>query len=178
VGKTAMARACAARIPPDCTVFLNIGTSTEAVALELRHHRNLLVVTNNMNVANILSQNQDCRVIVTGGALRQSDGGLIGDITVATIRQFKFDFGVIGCSAIDEDGDVLDFDIQEVGVSRTILERTRHSMLIADHSKFERTAPGRIASLAEVDVLFTDRTLADSIARRCQEWQTEVVVSR
>lgn len=175
-GKAAMARACAARIPPDCTVFLNIGTSTEAVALELRHHRNLLVVTNNMNVANILSQNQDCKVIVTGGALRQSDGGLIGDITVAAIRQFKFDIGVIGCSAIDNDGDVLDFDIQEVGVSRAILERARHSMLIADHSKFERTAPGRIASLAEVDVFFTDLPPDESLRHRCRGWQTEVVI--
>ena len=50
-GKIAMARACAAQIPEDCAVFLNIGTSTEAVAAELMHHRNLLVVTNNMNVA-------------------------------------------------------------------------------------------------------------------------------
>lgn len=174
-GKAAIARACAAQIPPDCTLFLNLGTSTEAVALELRHHRNLLVVTNNMNVANILSQNQDSRVIVTGGSLRQSDGGLVGDITTATIRQFKFDIGIIGCSAIDRDGDVLDFDFQEVGVSRTILERSRRTMLIADHSKFQRTAPARIASLAEIDLLVTDRPVPADLLARCRDWSTEVV---
>lgn len=175
--KTAIARACAARIPEDCAVFLNIGTSTEAVATELMHHRNLLVVTNNMNVANILSRNPDCEVIVTGGSLRQSDGGLTGDITTAAIRQFKFDIGVIGCSAIDPDGDMLDFDVQEVGVSRAILARSRRTMLVADHSKLSRTAPARIASLSEVDLFITDRAPDVALRHRCDDWQTQVIVA-
>ena len=89
--KTDIARACAAEIPEGSSVFLNIGTSTEAVAHELLHHRDLMVVTNNMNVANILAANRDCEIILTGGTLRRLDGGLIGTLTVATIRQFKFD---------------------------------------------------------------------------------------
>ena len=177
-GKIAMARACAAQIPEDCAVFLNIGTSTEAVAAELMHHRNLLVVTNNMNVANILSQNPDCEVIVTGGSLRQSDGGLVGDITTAAIRQFKFDIGVIGCSAIDTDGDILDFDVQEVGVSQAILNRSHRKMLVADHSKFQRTAPARIASLGDIDVFFTDHPVSRDLADQCEAWATHVVVER
>lgn len=175
--KSGIARACAAQIPEASAIFLNIGTSTEAVAAELMHHRNLLVVTNNMNVANILARNSDCEVIVTGGTLRQSDGGLIGDITKASIRQFKFDIGVIGCSAIDADGDILDFDVQEVGVSQAILKRSRRRMLVADHSKFKRTAPARIASLGEIDTFFTDRPLPAELQARCDEWQTRVVTA-
>ncbi|PVA09608.1 DeoR family transcriptional regulator [Pelagivirga sediminicola] len=176
-GKAAMARACAAQIPEDSAIFLNIGTSTEAVAAALIHHRNLLVVTNNMNVANILSQNRDCEVIVTGGSLRQSDGGLIGDITKASIRQFKFDIGVIGCSAIDRDGDILDFDVQEVGVSQAILNRSRRKVLVADGSKFTRTAPARITSLGEIDMVVTDRAPARDLQDRCDDWQTQVIVA-
>ena len=174
-GKSAIARACAAQIPDASAIFLNIGTSTEAVAAELMKHRNLLVVTNNMNVANILAQNRDCEVIVTGGSLRQSDGGLIGDITKTSIRQFKFDIGVIGCSAIDLDGDILDFDVGEVGVSQAILKSSRRRMLVADHSKFKRTAPARIASLAEIDMLFSDRALDHELKARCDMWQTAVI---
>ena len=51
--KTRIAKACAARIPEDISVFINIGTSTEAVARQLVHHHNLMVVTNNINVAKI-----------------------------------------------------------------------------------------------------------------------------
>lgn len=173
--KHAIARACAEAIPEDASVFLNIGTSTEAVAGELLRHRNLLVVTNNMNVANILAQNPDCEVIVTGGTLRRSDGGLVGSLTVQTIRQFKFDVAVIGCSALDQDGDILDYDIQEVGVSQTIIQQSRKTLLVADHSKFQRSAPARIASLADIETFFTDRPLPADLAIRCREWGTGVV---
>lgn len=175
--KTAIARACAARVPEDISLFLNIGTSTEAVAQELLHHRNLLVVTNNMNVANILVSNRDCEIVVTGGNLRRADGGLVGNLAAQTIRQFKFDLAIVGCSALDADGDMLDFDIQEVGVSQAILRQSRQTFLVTDHSKLARTAPARIASLSEIDTLFTDRALPPSLSRRCAEWGTEVVVS-
>lgn len=175
--KRAIARTCAARIPEGASVFLNIGTSTEAVARELLRHAQLMVVTNNMNVANILAENPACQVIVTGGTLRRSDGGLIGNLTEAVIRQFRFDIAVIGCSALDAEGDILDYDIEEVGVSRTILGQSRNCWLVADHSKFQRTAPARIAALEKIDCFFTDRALPAALATRCAQWQTEVVIA-
>ncbi len=175
--KADIARVCAALIPEGSSVFLNIGTSTEAVARELLHHRDLMIVTNNMNVANILAANRDCQVMLTGGTLRRQDAGLIGTLATATIRQFKFDIAVIGCSAMDNDGDLLDFDIQEVGVSQTIITQSRKCFLVADHSKFKRSAPARIASLAEIDTFFTDRPLSASLAAACQRWRTQVIVA-
>lgn len=175
--KLAMARACAQHIPDGCSIFMNIGTSTEAVARELLHHRDLMVVTNNMNIANILVDNPECQIVVTGGALRLSDRGLVGKITIDTIRQFKFDIAVIGCSALDEDGDLLDFDIQEVGVSQSIIAQSRKCFLIADNSKFSRTAPAKIASMQELSVVFTDKPLPGPLTERCAEWGTQVVIS-
>jgi DeoR family glycerol-3-phosphate regulon repressor len=175
--KTDIARACAAEVPENISLFLNIGTSTEAVARELLGHRNMLVVTNNINVANILAANPDCDVIVTGGSLRRADGGLVGSLAAQTIQQFKFDLAVIGCSALDRDGDMLDFDIQEVGVSQTILRQSRRTFLVADHSKLSRSAPARIASLSQVDCLFTDRALPHSLTQACQDWQTRIVMA-
>ncbi|QQA44469.1 DeoR/GlpR family DNA-binding transcription regulator [Pelagovum pacificum] len=169
-----IARACAARIPDGSSIFLNIGTSTEAVAAALYDHRDLLVVTNNMNVANILATNDGCRVVVTGGELRLSDGGLIGDLAVSTIRQFRFDIAVIGCSALDAGGDVLDFDLQEIGVSQAILRQSHTSFLVADGSKFSRRAPARITGLSEIDLFLTDQPLPGDLLRRCGEWGTEV----
>lgn len=175
--KTGIARLCAAQIPHDISLFLNIGTSTEAVARELLNHRNLMVVTNNMNVATILVGNPECEIIVTGGHLRRADGGLVGNLAADTIGQFKFDLAVIGCSALDRDGDMLDFDIQEVGVSQAILRQSRRTFLVADHSKFSRGAPARIASLAKVDTFFTDAPLPQGLSQLCEGWRTEVVVS-
>ncbi|TNC51951.1 DeoR/GlpR transcriptional regulator [Rubellimicrobium rubrum] len=175
--KAAMARACAALIPHDAALFLAIGTSTEAVARELLRHRNLLVVTNNMNVANILVANPDCQIILAGGTIRRSDGGIVGTLAVQTIRQFKFDLAVIGCSGLDRDGDLLDFDLQEVGVNQAILAQSRQRILVADHSKFQRTAPVRLGSLSDLDVFVTDRALPPDLDRRCRDWGTRLVVT-
>jgi DeoR family glycerol-3-phosphate regulon repressor len=175
--KAAIARLCATEIPDNVSLFLNIGTSTEAVAAELARRQDLLVVTNNMNVANILAGNPDCQVIVAGGALRRADGGLVGSLTTQTIAQFKFDMAVIGCSALDLDGDLLDFDIAEVGVSQAILSRSRRTFLVADHSKLQRSAPARIASLAEIDTVFTDRPFPPGLAARCRDWGTRVMLT-
>lgn len=175
--KRAIAGVCAAAIPDDVSVFINIGTTTEAVAEALRHRARLMVVTNSMNVANILSASSDLNVIVTGGTLREGDGGLTGNLTESTIRKFKFDLAVIGCSALDAEGDILDYDIQEVEVSRTIIAQSRRSWLVADHSKLQRTAPARIASLAEIDCLFTDAPLPAPLADLCAKWQTQVVIA-
>lgn len=175
--KQAIARACAAALPQNASIFLNIGTSTEAVARELLRHENIMVVTNNINVANILNANPDCEIIVTGGTLRRSDGGLVGSLAAQTIRQFKFDYAVIGCSALDDDGDLLDFDMHEVSVSQAIIEQSRKTFLVADHSKFQRRAPARIASLAAIDTVFSDLPLPHGLSDLCATWGTKVVHS-
>lgn len=175
--KTRIARACVANIPDGASLCLNIGTTTEAVARELLHHRNLMVVTNNINIAQILGANESCEIILTGGSLRPLDGGLVGDMAVATIQQFKFDMAVIGCSAVDPAGDLLDYDLQEVSTSRAILQSARTSCLVADHSKFLRQAPGRIASMAQIDHFYTDQPLTVSLQSQCRDWGTRVVVA-
>jgi DeoR family transcriptional regulator, glycerol-3-phosphate regulon repressor len=173
--KERIGRACAEAIPDEASLFLNIGTTTEAVARGLLGHRNLMVVTNNLNVANILVQNPSCEVIVAGGVLRRADAGLVGDMTLEMVSHFKVDFAVIGTSAMDEDGDLLDFDFREVRVSQAILRQARRRFLVADHSKFTRAAPVRIGSLAEVDTFFTDAPVSAALAARCAEWGTGVV---
>ena len=173
--KVDIARACAREIPNDCSLFLNIGTTTEAVAVELLSHHGLLVVTNNINIAAILSANPDVEVVVTGGQLRRSDGGLLGDLTKETIKQFRFDFAVIGCSALREDGDILDFDIREVGVSKAIIEQSASVILVSDSSKFERKAPARIASISDVSAFVTDKGLPVACAEFCRTVETKVI---
>ena len=164
----------AALIPDNASIFLNIGTTTEAVAHALSAHRDLMVVTNNLNVANILAHNPTCEVVVAGGTLRRTDGGLVGDLAALAIAHFKVDIAVIGASAIDPSGDLLDFDPQEVHVSRQILDAARASILVADKSKFTRKAPVRIGSVAEVGNFVTDGVPSERFLNACADWQTRL----
>lgn len=153
--KLRIAAAMAARIPDQASLFINIGTTTEAIAQALLNHRDLKIITNDLHVASILSTKEDFDVLIAGGNVR-SDGGVVGQATADFISQFKVDFALIGISGIDEDGTLLDFDYQEVRVSQAIIHNARKVFLAADSSKFGRSAMTRLGSLAQIDCLFTD----------------------
>ena len=154
--KQRIARAVAQAVPHGCSLIINIGTTTEAIARELLAHRGLRVITNNLNVAAILSDNPQCEVIVAGGVVRTRDRGIVGEVTVDFVRQFKVDIGLIGISGIEPDGSLRDFDYREVKVARAIIEQSRTVWLASDHSKFNRPAMVELARLGELDMLFTD----------------------
>jgi DeoR family glycerol-3-phosphate regulon repressor len=143
-------------VPNDCSLILNIGTTTEAIAKALLQHTGLRVITNNLNVAAILSGNPACEVIVAGGVVRARDRGIVGEAAVDFIRQFKVDIALIGISGIEADGTLRDYDYREVKVAQAIIEHAREVWLAADSSKFNRPAMVALATLAQVDRLFTD----------------------
>lgn len=156
--KTAIAREVARHIPNRASLFINVGTTTEAVASALSHHHELRVITNNLNVANILAGNPQVEVIVAGGLVRSRDKAIVGEAAVDFISQFKVDIAIIGISGIDLDGSLLDYDFREVRVAQAIIRNSRSVYLAADHSKFGRGAMVRLGHLREIDMLFTDRT--------------------
>ena len=155
--KQAIARTVAAAVPHGCSLMINIGTTTEAIARELLHHKGLRVITNNLNVAAILSDNPECEVIVAGGVVRSRDRGIVGEVTVDFMQQFKVDIGLIGISGIEADGTLRDYDYREVKVARAIIEHSREVWVAADHSKFNRPAMVQLVRFDQIDTLFTDQ---------------------
>jgi DeoR family glycerol-3-phosphate regulon repressor len=173
--KEAIALATAARIPDHASLFINIGTTTEAVARALLQHEGLMVITNNLNVASLMRPYPQIEVVIAGGVVRRSDGGVIGEQAVDFIGQFKVDCAVIGASAIDSDGALLDYDYREVRVAQAIISNARQVVLVCDSTKFERTAPVRIAHLSQVNIFVTDRCPSQAIRRICAEHAVELV---
>ena len=172
--KTRIARSVAAALPNDCSLILNIGTTTEAIARALSRHTGLRVITNNLNVASILSANPHCEVIVVGGVVRGRDQGIVGEAAVDFIRQFKVDIALIGISGIESDGSLRDYDYREVKVSQTILTHAREVWLAADHSKFNRPAMVEMGTISQIDHLFTDAEPPAPFAAMLEEAQVQL----
>jgi len=173
--KRAIGIAAARLVPDNSSLFINIGTTTEEAAKALAQRRGLMVITNNLHVAIELYRQPGIELLLAGGLVRRGDAGVIGAATVDFIQQFRVDTAIIGTSAIDPDGSLLDYDIREVRVSRAIMENARRVILVADCSKWSRSAPVRVARLAEVDVLVTDRLPDGEAAALCREQGVEVV---
>ncbi len=164
----------ASLIPDHSSILINIGTTTEQVATALRGRKGLLVITNNINVVNILMGNPDIELIVAGGVVRPADGGVVGEAAVDFIRQFKVDYAIIGTSGIDEDGTLLDYDYREVKVARAIMGSARQTILVADSLKYERTAPVRIGHLSDLDCFVTNEMPPARLAAICTESSVRV----
>lgn len=168
-GKRLIGRKAADLIPDNSSLLINIGTTTEQVATALRGKKGLLVITNNLNVVNILRGMQEIEVIVAGGVMRHADGGIVGEAAVDFIRQFRVDYAVIGTSAIDEDGTLLDYDYREVKVARAIMESARKSILVADSTKYERRASVRIGHISQLTYFVTDTAPPPRLSEVCRE---------
>ena len=173
--KAAMGRLAASLIPDDCSVTLNIGTSTEQVAAALAGHKGLVVLSNNINIIGALLGTATRELILVGGAVRPSDGAIVGEDAVEFISRYKVDFAVIGASAVDADGAILDFDAREVSVARAILRNSRVRILVCDSSKFGRNAPVRICDISDIDYFVTDRMPPKPFIVAADAGRTEII---
>ncbi|TPW30312.1 DeoR/GlpR family DNA-binding transcription regulator [Pararhizobium mangrovi] len=172
--KAAIGRATADLIPAQSSLFINIGTTTEAVAHWLGEKAGLMAITNNINVATLLRPYGDIEVVIAGGVVRPSDGGIVGEAAVDFIGQFRVDYAIIGASAIDADGTLLDFDYREVRVTQAIIRNARQVVLVSDSSKFTRSAPVRIGHLSQINTFVTDRA-PDAIVGVCREHDVALI---
>lgn len=175
--KKAIGKSAAELIPDNSSLLINIGTTTEQVAHALMNHRGLLVITNNVNAVEIMKDFMGVELIIAGGKVRRSDGGIVGGAAVDFINQFKVDYAVIGVSAIDEDGSLLDYDFREVRVAKAIIENARHVILVADTMKFERNAPIRIGHVSKIDTIVIDSEPPQKFQESCREHGIRIVIT-
>jgi len=175
--KTEIAQLAAQLIQDHSSLFINIGTTTEKVANYLTNRTGMMVITNNINVAAILFPVSGVEVMIAGGTVRKSDGGIVGPNTQEFIERFKVDHAVIGCSSIDSDGEIFDFDMQEVRVTQSIIKRARSIIMVADSMKFDRKAPVKVCDLSDIDILVTDRHLSSEMAQLCEQMEVKVEVA-
>ena len=176
--KVTIGQAAAKLIPDNSSLFINIGTTTEAVSDALQQHSGLLIITNNINVASNLALGEANEIVVAGGTVRASDGGIIGEATVDFINQCMVEFAIIGTSAIAEDGALLDFDYREVKVSQAIMKNARHVILVADGTKLGRKAHARIGHISQTDTFVTDSIKSAELRKLCLDAEIEIIETK
>lgn len=164
--KQAIARQVAASIPEGASLFLGIGTTLQQIAQALLGHNHLTVVTNNLNAAFTLCQNPAIDTYLCGGRLRPSDQDLMGEDATRFLRRFQVNYGIFGVGGLAENGALLDFSPEESHISAAILDNSERRVLVADRSKYQRSAPIRTAMLGDVDSFYTDN-LPEALAATC-----------
>jgi DeoR/GlpR family transcriptional regulator of sugar metabolism len=164
--KAAIARAAAALAAPGDSVAISAGTTTYAVALELRAVPDLTVVTNSIPVADLLhaQHRDDLRVLLTGGTRTPSDA-LVGPLAVAALRSLHVDWLFLGVHGVDERAGLTTPNLVEAETNRALIASARRVAVTADSSKWGVVGLSSMARLDDVDVLVTDDGLDADAAR-------------
>lgn len=152
--KKEIARQAGAAVPDGAALYIDVGTTMEFVAAELNRRGKLLIFTNSMRVAAALDfERHDVRVLA--GRVTGHDGSLTGDGIVLALGELSLDVALIGCSAVDTRGRVMDFDFGKIAVKKAAMKAARRSLLLATSSKLNRTARCEIAHVDRFERVFT-----------------------
>jgi DeoR family transcriptional regulator of aga operon len=159
VQKRRIALAAAGLVTEGQTVALTGGTTTTAVARALRG-RQLVVVTNAVNIAMELARESGIRVHLTGGRLRGASYELVGASAVQALQGLNVDVAFIGVNGISVERGLTTFNEEEAEVNRAMIDAAQRAVAVADHSKLGKATLVQICPLAAVQVLMTDRGAA------------------
>ena len=173
--KKAIAEAIADYIPDGSTIFITIGTTVEQIAHALLNHNQLRIITNSLRVAHILYKNPRFEVMVPGGTLRSHNGGIVGPAATTFVGGFRADYLVTSVGAIESDGALLEFDVNEASGVKMMMAHSRHILLAADHTKYHASAAVEIGNVAQVTALFTDKQPGPALLNLLNNQQIEVV---
>ncbi len=154
--KQRLGKAVAALIANDERIILDSGTTTEEVAANLSEHKNLIVMTNGLNIASELAGFDSVEVMMTGGLLRKKSMSFYGAQAEQALRHLQFDKVVLGADGFDLRTGLSTHFEAEASLNRLMCDVAREVIVVTDSSKFARRCFHLICSVNQVHTLVTD----------------------
>lgn len=157
----------AALIPDGASLSLGTGTTVEACARALMHHRGLRVFTNSIAVLTALKDAPEVSVMLSGGQVRLRDLDMIGAEACEFFAGLRPDFAISSLGGISADGDLLDFNMDEIRLRRALMQGAAVRILVADSSKFGRSAAHAFGRVSMAHHFVTGGAVPAVVAADC-----------
>jgi DeoR/GlpR family transcriptional regulator of sugar metabolism len=141
------------------TLIINSGSTSLITAIELRQHKNLNVVTNSIAVALELDSQPTFRVILLGGEINAQYGFTHGADAQEQLKRYKADKAILAVDGISAETGLTTYHAEEAIIIRTMMDRSRECIIVADSSKYCRESFSRISSIDRVSCWVTDCNL-------------------
>ena len=167
--KRTIARYAASLVQDGEIIYLDAGSTTFELAKELTKHINLSVVTCDLHIAGNVVFHPSTNVVVTGGNKRRGTSTLTGIITANFLRDIHADKCFLGANGVNFDYGVSSIDFYASSTKRIAAQASDVVYLLADHTKFGKTAFSKVCSLAEIDLIITDKALDNRFTRVMDE---------
>lgn len=159
------------------SLILDTGSTTTYVARALMDHSNLVVVTNSPQIAGYLATRNGNRVFMAGGELRAHDAAAFGAETIDFVRRFQVRFAILSIGAVDAARGFMVYHLCEAEYSRAAMAQAERSIVVSDHTKFDRNSLVQICALQTIDTLVTDNPPAPELASSLAAAGVEVLLA-
>jgi len=176
--KEAIARACLGLLRDGDSVFLDSGTTVEALARALAEDTRglrLSVLTSSLGVALSLADVREIDCVLLGGQVRRVDGSLVGPLALENMQRFTFSAAFLGVSGFSEVG-VSVGSLAEAAIKEAVIERARRVVVPIDQTKVGATDFARVCALDEVDVVVMD-VATPAVRELCAAYDIELVTA-
>ena len=174
--KHRIAQAAASLVDDGDTVLLDIGTTTGALARELRGRR-ITVITPSLAVLDALRDDPVVDLVLLGGVVRRRYHSLVGPLTEDALRHVSASLVFLGTSGVDAEGWILDTTTVEVPTKRRLVESGGRVVLLADHTKFPGKGSIRVCDLGSVSTVITTSLADPHTLARAREGGTEILLA-
>jgi DeoR/GlpR family transcriptional regulator of sugar metabolism len=152
-GKAAIGRAAAALVQPGQVLFIDGGTTSDALVRHLAPGLRCTVITHSPSVALALLAHPDIEVIMLGGRLYRHSVVGVGAATIAAIAQVRADLYFMGVSSVHPEAGLSTGDFEEACVKRALCQAAGETIVLASPEKLATASPFLVAPLSEVDAL-------------------------
>jgi DeoR/GlpR family transcriptional regulator of sugar metabolism len=155
--KRAFGKWAASQVQPGETILLDAGTTTAAVAHELRDLNRLTVVTPGMTVLNELSSSEGIEVECLGGTLRPMSQAFLGPNAEAALERRTFDRVFLGADSVTADRGICEADIRQTRLKELMTRRGARIYLLVHAAKIGRAPFHAWAPMPRHWTLVTDQ---------------------
>ncbi|MCC9623819.1 DeoR/GlpR family DNA-binding transcription regulator [Thalassospira sp. MA62] len=159
--KVAIARKAATFIEDGMSIYLDAGTTTQAMVPFLQGKK-IVVVTNSLPIANELFD-LDIKTFVIGGELKRSTQALVGYNARESMMNYRVDLAFLGMNGIDLEAGYTTPDPEEALVKKTAIELAQTSFVLADASKIGKRTFSRVATLDAAQLITSSSESMSSI---------------
>lgn len=174
--KRAIARAAAGLVADGSTIVIGSGSTALELA-RLLVDRRLTVITNALDVANVLLDREGIELIVLGGVVRPRMHSMLGHLAELATRELRADVLFMGIGAVSVEQGLMNDSVPEILIDRALRKMSRSVVVLADASKFEQVAPGFVFGLDQIDALVTDEAPAAAVRVALAERSVRVIVA-
>ena len=158
--KERIAKKAANLVKPNDTVMLNAGTTTLLTFRYLPYDYNLNIVTNSISIALEGAGNPNYNIVLIGGTINSKFQFTYGEDAIEILKKYHADKLILSVDGVDMKNGFSTYYAEETQVDKAMIEQSDSCIIVADNSKFGKSAFSKIYDADVAEYIVTDSPLS------------------